>query len=138
MAMSTSTGGGVNSDINVTPMIDVLLVLLIIFMVVIALGRTAVPIQIPPVETATRQPDVSDQIVLELRDDGTYWINGTQYTQANLGPAIQRIFDPRPVKLLFIKPGLTRLYKEVISAVDVARGSGVQVIGFTPIEANGS
>jgi biopolymer transport protein TolR len=138
MAMSAGSSGGVNSDINVTPMIDVLLVLLIIFMVVIALGRTSVQIQIPPVETASRATDQSTQIVLELRDDGSYWINGTQYTQANLGTAIKTIFDPRPVKLLFVKPGMNRLYKDVIGAVDVARGSGVEVIGVTPIEANGT
>ena len=79
MAMSAGSSGGVNSDINVTPMIDVLLVLLIIFMVVIALGRTAVPIQIPPVDTEAKNADQSTQIVLELRDDGTYWINGRQF-----------------------------------------------------------
>ena len=138
MAMSAGSSGGVNSDINVTPMIDVLLVLLIIFMVVIALGRTAVPIQIPPTDTEAKNVDQSTQIVLELRDDGTYWINGTQYSLANLGTAIKTIFDPRPVKLLFLKPGLNRLYKDVIAAVDVARGSGVEVIGVTPIEAIGS
>ena len=55
MAMSAGGGGGgVSSEINVTPMIDVLLVLLIIFMVVIAMGRTAVQINIPPTETATK------------------------------------------------------------------------------------
>jgi biopolymer transport protein TolR len=136
MAMSTGAGGGVNSDINVTPMIDVLLVLLIIFMVVIALGRTAVPIQIPPTDTATKSTDVSTQIVLELRDDGSYWINGTQYSKADLSTGIKTIFDPRPVKLLFLKPGQNRIYADVISAVDDARNAGVEVIGVTPIEAN--
>ena len=138
MAMSAGSSGGVNSDINVTPMIDVLLVLLIIFMVVIALGRTAVQIQIPPTETATKNSDQSNQIVLELRDDGTYWINGTQFTQANLGAGIKQIYDQRPTKLMFIKPGVNRLYKDMIAAIDVARGSGVEVIGVTPIEANGT
>ena len=138
MAMSTSSGGGVNSDINVTPMIDVLLVLLIIFMVVIALGRTAVPIQIPPTETATRDNPTSTQIVLELRDDGSYWINGQPVPKDALGTQLKTIFDPRPVKLMFIKPGVNRLYKEVIAAIDVARGSGVEVVGVTPIEANGT
>jgi biopolymer transport protein TolR len=136
MAMSTGGGGGVSSEINVTPMIDVLLVLLIIFMVVIAMGRAGVPIQIPPVETTTSVPTQSTQIVLELRDDGSYWINGTQYSKADLGPGIKTIFDPRPVKLLFVKPGMQRIYAEVINAIDVARGAGVEVIGVTPIEAN--
>jgi biopolymer transport protein ExbD len=138
MAMSAGSSGGVNSDINVTPMIDVLLVLLIIFMVVIALGRTAMQIQIPPVETASKNDDRSNQIVLELRDDGTYWINGTQFTQANLASGIRQIYESRPAKLMFIKPGVNRLYKEMIAAMDVARGSGVEVIGVTPIEANGT
>ena len=136
MAMASGNAGGVNSEINVTPMIDVLLVLLIIFMVVIALGRTAVPIQVPPTETATANQSPSTQIVLELRDDGTFWINGTQYSKADLGTGIKAIFDPRPVKLLFLKPGQNRIYADVIAAIDVARGSGVEVIGVTPIEAN--
>ncbi len=138
MAMSTGAQGGLNSEPNVTPMIDVLLVLLIIFMVVIALGRTAVPIQIPPTDTATRSSDVSDQIVLELRDDGSYWINGTQYPKTGLPTAIQQIFQDRPAKLLFLKPGQNRIYADVINAVDVARGAGVEVVGFTPIESNGT
>ncbi|HEY4101093.1 MAG TPA: biopolymer transporter ExbD [Gemmatimonadales bacterium] len=136
MAMSTGGSGAINSEPNVTPMIDVLLVLLIIFMVVIAMGRTAVEITIPPPDTATRSTAQSDQIVLELRDDGTYWINGTQYSKADLGPGIKTIFDPRPAKLMFIKPGQNRIYADVISAVDVAKGSGVEVVGVTPIEAN--
>jgi len=135
MAMASGNAGGVNSEINVTPMIDVLLVLLIIFMVVIALGRTAVPIQIPPTETAMSTQQ-STNIVLEIRDDGTFWINGTQYSKADLGAGIKTIFDPRPVKLLFIKPGMNRIYSDVIAAIDVARNSGVEVIGVTPIEAN--
>ena len=138
MAMSTGGRGGLNAEPNVTPMIDVLLVLLIIFMVVIALGRNAVPIQIPPTDTATRNEAPNDQIVLELRDDGSYWINGTQYQKAALGQSIQQIFQDRPAKLLFLKPGQNRIYADVISAVDVARGAGIEVVGFTPIETNGT
>jgi biopolymer transport protein TolR len=136
MAMSSGGGGGVSSDINVTPMIDVLLVLLIIFMVVIAMGRTAVQINIPPTETATKNQSVADQIVLELRDDGSYWINGTQVPKAELGSKIKTIFEQRPAKLIFLKPGQERIYADVINAVDVARGAGVDIVGVTPIEAN--
>lgn len=136
MAMSTGGSGAISSEPNVTPMIDVLLVLLIIFMVVIAMGRTGVAIQIPPIETATLQSNSADQIVLELRDDGSYWINGTMVPKPDLGPKLKEIFDPRPVKLIFIKPGMERIYSDVINAVDVARGAGVEVVGVTPIEAN--
>jgi biopolymer transport protein TolR len=134
MAMSTGSGGGLASDPNVTPMIDVLLVLLIIFMVVIAMGRTAINIQIPPIDTGTKQPSASDQIVLELRDDGTEWVNGHEVPTGGLAAYIHSIYDGRPEKLMFIKPGLNRTYGEVINAVDVSMGAGVEVVGFTPIE----
>src|SRR5579862_554492 len=114
MAMSSGGGGGLSSDINVTPMIDVLLVLLIIFMVIVAMGRAGIPIQIPPTETESRPQSNNDQIVLELRDDGSYWINGHEVPKAQLGTQIKEIFDPRPVKLMFVKPGLNRIYSEVI------------------------
>ena len=137
MAMSTGGGGGVSSEINVTPMIDVLLVLLIIFMVVIAMGRTGVPIQIPPIDTGTRSTAISDQIVMELRDDGGYYINGKQVNKPELPAFLKDLFEGR-AKLLFLKPGLSRIYADVIGAIDIARGAGVEVIGVTPIEAYGA
>jgi len=136
MAMTAGGAGELNSEPNVTPMIDVLLVLLIIFMVVIALGRTALQVNIPPPDTETMQQQQSDQIVLELRDDGTDWINGTQVPGDGLSQRIHEIFDPRPDKLLFIKPGMNVKYSAVIASIDVVMGSGIEVVGFTPVEAN--
>lgn len=137
MAMSTGGGGGVTSDINMTPMIDVMLVLLIIFMIVNALSRSVTEIQIPPTETASRSSAPSTQIVLEVKDDGTLAINGqTPFPKEQLDARIHEVFDPRPTKLLFVKPGLTRTYGDVIEAIDIARGAGVLVVGVTPIEAN--
>ncbi|HVX90021.1 MAG TPA: biopolymer transporter ExbD [Gemmatimonadales bacterium] len=140
MAMSTGgASGGVTSDINVTPMIDVLLVLLIIFMIIQPLNRQTIPIQVPPPQNTAAASGPSNQIVLELRDDGTYAINGQVVPVDQLDTQIHAIYDARPVKLLFVKPGLNRIYQDVISAMDVARGAGVQVIGFTPADvAKGS
>ncbi len=136
MSMSTGAAAGeVTSDINVTPMIDVLLVLLIIFMIVQALKRAAMDIQIPPVETAARPQTQTTQIVLELRDDGTYVINGQAPTpKAQLDRKFHEIYDQRPAKLLFVKPGPNRIYRNIIEAIDIARGAGVEVVGFTPAE----
>jgi len=136
MSMQAGSSGGVNSDINVTPMIDVLLVLLIIFMVVIALGRTAMEISIPPVDTGAKATPSSNQIVLEIRDNGRFSINaGAEFTLAQLDQEIHGIYDRRPMKLMFVKPGQTRKYGEIIAALDIVRGAGVEVIGWTPIEA---
>jgi biopolymer transport protein TolR len=137
MSMSTGDSGGVTSEINVTPMIDVLLVLLIIFMIVQALKRAAVDIQIPSPDKVASTNAPSAQIVLELRDDGSYVINGQAPTpKEQLDRKFHEIYDQRPAKLLFVKPGQNRVYADVIEAIDIARGAGVEVVGFTPAETS--
>ncbi|MDX2119910.1 MAG: biopolymer transporter ExbD [Gemmatimonadota bacterium] len=140
MAGGSSAGPGeITSEPNVIPMIDIMLVMLIIFMVSQPLSRMALDIQVPPQETAAARPNaVSNQIVLELTADGGYAINTQPVPRDQLDTQIHAIFDSRPAKLLFIKSAPDRVYQEVIEAMDVARGAGVQVIGFTPAEAGGA
>ena len=128
--------GEMSSEPNVVPMIDILLVLLIIFMITQPLSRMAMDVQVPPPEQTTTTQAANNQIVLELGDDGSYAINGQPVPKEQLDTQIHAIFDPRPAKLLFIKAGANRLYQDVVEAMDVARGAGVQIIGFTPQEAN--
>jgi biopolymer transport protein TolR len=135
MAMAAGNSGGVQSDINVTPMIDVLLVLLIIFMITQPLSRKAIDIQVPPPNSTTQSTAASNQIVLELTDNGGYSINSQPVPKDQLDTQIHAVFDNRPAKLLFIKAAPNRIYQDVIDAMDVARGAGVQIIGFTPKEA---
>jgi biopolymer transport protein ExbD len=133
MAMGSTGGGeGLSSDINVTPLIDVLLVLLIIFMITQPLSRKAFDVQVPPEQQSKQKVQASSQIVLELKADGSYAINGQPYSLNQLEPAFHQIYDPRPAKLLFIKAAPTRKYLDVMQAMDIAHGAGVQVIGFTP------
>ena len=136
MAGGSSAGPGqVQSEPNVIPMIDIMLVMLIIFMVSQPLSRMALDIQVPPQETAQKTTAASNQIVLELTGDGGYAINTQPVPKDQLDTQIHAIFDTRPAKLLFIKAAAERKYQEVIEAMDVARGAGVQVIGFTPAES---
>ncbi len=138
--MGMAVGGGskvLTSEPNVVPMIDILLVLLIIFMISQPLSRMVVDVQVPPPQTS-QASGPSNQIVLEVRDDGSYAINSQPVPKDQLDAQIHAIYDTRPVKLMFVKAGHTRLYQEVIEAMDIARGAGVQVIGFTPAEARGS
>ena len=134
MAMSAGgSSGGLSSEINVTPMIDVLLVLLIIFMITQPMSRRAFDVQVPrEQQQRQRQQQQSNQIVLELRPDGSYAINNQPVPYAGLDAALHQVFDARPAKLLFVKAAPTRKYIEVVEAMDIARGAGVQIIGFTP------
>ena len=135
MAMGSSGGGeGLSSEINVTPLIDVLLVLLIIFMITQPLSRKAFDVQVPPEQQSKQKQQQSSQIVLELKADGSYAINGQPYSVSQLDQAFHQIYDPRPAKLLFIKAAPNRKYLDVMQAMDIAHGAGVQVIGFTPPE----
>jgi biopolymer transport protein ExbD len=135
MAMGSTGGGeGLSSDINVTPLIDVLLVLLIIFMITQPLSRKAFDVQVPPEQQAKSKQQPSAQIVLELTSDGSYTINKQPYTTSQLDQAFHQIYDTRPAKLLFIKAAPNRKYLDVMQAMDIAHGAGVQVIGFTPAE----
>ena len=136
MGMSVGDAGGMNAEPNVVPMIDILLVLLIIFMVSQPLSRMAMNIQVAPPDTRTaEQSAANNQIVLELPDGGGYLINQQPVPEDQLDAQLHTIYDPRPAKLLFIKAGQNRVYQDVIDAMDVARGAGIEIIGFTPIEA---
>jgi biopolymer transport protein ExbD len=133
----SATAGDVNSEPNVIPMIDIMLVMLIIFMVSQPLARMALDVQVPPQEQATKSNAQSNQIVLELLEDGGYAINTQPVPKDQLDTQIHAIFDARPAKLMFIKSAGSRTYQDVIDAMDVARGAGVQVIGFTPAPVPG-
>ncbi len=137
MAMSTgATPGTLSSEPNVIPMIDILLVLLIIFMISQPLSRMAIDVQVPPQQQAAASKAPSNQIVLELREDGSYAINSQPVPKSQLDTQFHAIYDDRPAKLLFVKAAGSRVYQEVIEAMDIARGAGVQVIGFTPAEGD--
>jgi biopolymer transport protein ExbD len=94
-------------------------------------------VQVPPPPQPTNSPpSQSNQIVLEMPDGGGYAINGQPVPKDQLDSQFHAIYDPRPAKLLFVKPGHNRIFQDVVEAMDVARGAGVQVIGFTPKEAD--
>ncbi len=134
MGMSTGGGGSnLNNDMNVTPMIDVLLVLLIIFMMIIPMSRKALDTQLPDPNPQPAQPNVNpDQIVLEILPDDKYAINKEDVPKAELLTRLKSVYDPRPEKIIFVKGDTTVKYASVIWAMDQARGAGVKVIGVAP------
>ena len=136
MAMSSGNPStGLTNEINVTPMIDVLLVLLIIFMMVIPMSRKAIDLQLPdPTPDDTPSGPPPSQIVLEVLPGNTYRINTQPVLKQDLPRRLKEIYDPRPDKIIFVKGDPAVKYSDVIFAMDVARGAGVKIIATTPKE----
>ena len=139
MAMSAGGSGGLTNEINVTPMIDVLLVLLIIFMAALPSMRKAIDIQLPDpnpqVATANQN---NNQIVLEVNEGGKYFINSEEVSRDRLPARLKEIYDPRPEKVIFVKGAPKAKYSDIIDAMDVSRGAGVKVIGIPPKDTPGA
>ncbi|HLN02852.1 MAG TPA: biopolymer transporter ExbD [Bryobacteraceae bacterium] len=134
--MSMAVGGkkGALADINITPMIDVLLVLIIIFMVITPLTPRGLETLVPQPTPPNAKQDQSDQrtVVIQVLKDHTMKINQeeTVYTEQNLGPRLEDIFKTRAERVVFVRGDPDLEYQYVARAIDIAHGAGIDKVGL--------
>jgi biopolymer transport protein ExbD len=141
--MSTGGGGGAMSEINITPLIDVMLVLLIIFMVIVPVTPNGLDALVPqPPKNPTQQNNNDTNIVVQIASNGSglpgYKINETDVAHADLYNKLQGIFATRATKVMFIKGDPQLNFAVVADVIDIGHQAGVDHIGLiTPKVAAG-
>lgn len=132
MSMSTGgTGDGQQSDINMTPMIDVLLVLLIIFRVIQPSLQQGIKVEVPSVRQAeaTEQPE---QVIMRVGPGPTYFVNGTRVERGEIGAALESALEGHSQRVVFVNGSERITYGDMVHAMDAARTARIEMLGLLP------
>ena len=131
--MSMSVGGdqgGVKSDINVTPLVDVMLVLLIIMMIVAPMLQKGVNVRLPEAANSSDKPETQDQTVLGIQADRSLYVNSTLVSMGDLRRKMEEALDTKTQRIVFIKADIDAPYGTVMEAMDELRASGIEDMGL--------
>ena len=122
--------GGVKSDINVTPLVDVMLVLLIIMMIIAPLLQKGVDVRLPTATNSADKPETQDQTVVGVTADGRFWVNGVQVPDADVRRRVNDILEGKKDRIVLIKADEDAPYGRVMEAMDALRAAGIEDMGL--------
>ncbi len=132
--MSMDVGGskgGVKADINVTPLVDVMLVLLIIMMVVAPMINQGASITLPTAANSTPKPDTSDQTVVSIDSNGSYYVNAVgPITKEDVPQRLRDIFDATGQKIVFLKGDQDAAYGAIMDLMDALRRAQIDTVAL--------
>ena len=138
MAVQLGGGGGVKSDINVTPLVDVMLVLLIIMMIVAPLLQQGVSVKLPVATNTVEKPDTQDQTVLAIDSNRRLYLNAVPVLKDDLQRRVTEILENKKDRIVIIKADEDVEYGAVMDAMDALRASGIEDMGLITDPRRGS
>jgi biopolymer transport protein ExbD len=130
MAVQLGGGTGVKSDINVTPLVDVMLVLLIIMMIVAPLLQQGVSVKLPVASNTTEKPDTQEQTVLAIDSNKRLYLNAVPVLKDDLQRRVTEILESKKDRIVIIKADEDVEYGAVMDAMDALRASGIEDMGL--------
>ena len=122
--------GGLNADINVTPLVDVMLVLLIIMMLVAPMLQKGVDVRLPEAANTSDKPDTQEQTVVHVTADKRFFVNGVQVAERDFLERVQGVLEEKKEKIVLIKGDTDAPYSSVMQAMDELRKAGIEDIGL--------
>jgi biopolymer transport protein ExbD len=122
--------GGVKSDINVTPLVDVMLVLLIIMMLVAPMLQQGVAVRLPTASNTVDKPETQEQTVLAISKDKSFFLNARPVTEGDMANRLNEILENKKEKIVLIKADEEVEYSAVMTAMDQLRNAGIEDIGL--------
>src|SRR6187549_4132542 len=130
MAMDVGPKGGVKSDINVTPLVDVMLVLLIIMMIVAPLLQKGADVKLPLAANTAEKPETQDQTVVVVDRTDRYFVNGLPVRKEELRAKVEEILETKKERIILIKADEDARYSAVMDLMDELRASGIEDMGL--------
>jgi biopolymer transport protein TolR len=130
MDVGGSQRGGLNSQINVTPLVDVMLVLLIIIMLIAPMLQKGVAVQLPEAGNTEVKPDTQDQTVVAIDSANQFWVNGIQATRGDFADRVKTVLEDKADKVVYIKGDRDALYSSIMQAMDDLRRVNIEDIGL--------
>jgi biopolymer transport protein TolR len=131
MAMDVGGGkGGVKSDINVTPLVDVMLVLLIIMMLVAPMLQKGVDVKLPLAANTSDKPETQEQTVLAVDARDRFYVNGIEVHKNEMADRIKAALEEKNERIVLIKGDTDASYRAIMAAMDDLRKAGIEDIGL--------
>ncbi len=130
MAMDIGQKGSLKADINVTPLVDVMLVLLIIMMLVAPLLQKGVPVNLPMAGNTVDKPDTQDQTVVAIDAQNNFWVNGVRVDKGEFSDRVANILEEKKEKVVLVKGDQDARYSAIMAAMDDLRKAGIEDIAL--------